>query len=385
MSSNFDFRHVPHINVAYGGAAEIGTHLKGWCTGINVLLVTDGFLRNSGLIAPLEASLAGAGYQVAVFDQVKADPTEMIVLECLALARGQGSEIVIGVGGGSSMDVAKIVASLALSDQTLDAAYGIGNLRGARLPLIQIPTTAGTGAEVTPISILTRADDSKMGIVSDPLYADHVLLDASLTLGLPELHTAATGIDAMVHAIEAYTSRHLKNPISDMHAREALRLLSKNIVLACKQGSNRQARENMLMGAMFAGQAFANAPVGAVHALAYPLGGRYHVPHGLSNALMLVHVMEFNLSKAARDYSELAEIVGIAVSGNVQKDAQSFIEFMRDIVQECAIPQRLRDVDIPEEILPVLARDAMKQTRILGNNPRELSEEDALALYRLAY
>jgi alcohol dehydrogenase class IV len=189
------------------------------------------------------------------------------------------------------MDVAKLVALLAHGTEKLDEVYGVGVAKGPRLPLILVPTTAGTGSEVTPISIVTTGEGEKKGVVSPVLLPDIAVLDAELTLGLPAAVTAATGIDAMVHAIEAYTSKRLKNPVSDCLAREALRLLSLNIHEACSDGSNCEARQGMLLGAMLAGLAFANAPVAGVHALAYPVGARFHVPHGLSNSLVLPAVM----------------------------------------------------------------------------------------------
>ncbi len=224
-----------------------------------------------------------------------------------------------------------------------------------------------------------------MGVVSKQLYADYVLLDAELTTGLPALPTAATGIDAMVHAIEAYTSAHLKNPLSDALGKEALRLLSKNLLTACKDGKNRAAREAMLLGANLAGQAFSNSPVAAVHALAYPLGGHYHLPHGLTNALMLGPVLRFNMKAAAPLYAELAEVVLGTVEGDELSRAEQFVEYMQNLMNESGAPQRLRDVGVSEESLPTLAKDAMIQTRLLGNNPVPVTESDALALYQEAY
>jgi Alcohol dehydrogenase, class IV len=228
-----------------------------------------------------------------------------VVLDAVDYAKQQNIDGVIGVGGGSSMDVAKLVAALSGNDTPIAEIYGVNQITDPRLPLIQIPTTAGTGSEVTPISIITTGETTKAGIVSDTLLPDVAVLDAKLTVGLPSSVTAATGVDAMVHAIEAYTSRLRKNPYSDMLAARALELLSKNIVPAVLDGHNVSAREGMLLGAMLAGQAFANAPVAAVHALAYPLGGHFHVPHGLSNSLVLPEVLRFNASSASPYYAEL--------------------------------------------------------------------------------
>jgi len=254
-----------------------------------------------------------------------------------------------------------------------------------RLPLVQMPTTAGTGSEVTAVSIVTVGEARKMGVVAPQLIADLAILDAELTLGLPVAATAATGIDAMVHAIEAYTSAHLKNPVSDMLAIKALELLSRNLLPACEDGNNRDAREAMLLGATFAGQAFANSPVAAVHALAYPIGGIYHVPHGLSNALVLPHVLRFNADSAAHLYAELADVVVPGTTGSARDKTQALIENLERIIAKTAIPARLRDVGIEREGLGRMASDAMLQTRLLVNNPRPVSEADALAIYNAAF
>lgn len=381
----FEFATVPHVHIERGGAARIGEHLKNWFPAGKVLVVTDRFLHGSGLLAGALNSLAANGFPAVVFDAVEADPAESIVSDCVETATRERVNIVVGIGGGSSMDVAKVVAAIAHSGQPIAQAYGIGNLRGGRMPLAQVPTTAGTGSEVTRISILTTADSTKLGIVADALYADRVLLDATLTVGLPAVHTAATGIDAMVHAIEAYTSVHLKNPMSDMFAREALKLLSTNLLAVCRNGADIEAREAMLLGAMLAGQAFANAPVAAVHALAYPLGGRFHIPHGLSNALMLGPVLRYNRSGAAALYAELAGVLDNPRTGDADADAQAFIDSMLVLVEGSGAPRRLRDVDIPRDALPLLAADAMKQTRLLINNPVPVDEAAALAMYEQAY
>ena len=381
----FEFSTVPSILSEWGGAGRLGEILGARFAARRVLVVTDAGLVKAGLLAPALQSLAEAGFTAEIFDAVVADPPEALALACAERARAFGAELVIGLGGGSSLDVAKLAAVLATSDQSIAELYGIDKVRGARLPLVQVPTTAGTGSEVTNIAILTTGETTKMGIVAPQLYADLVLLDAALTTGLPPLHTAATGIDAMVHAIEAYTSRHRKNPLSDALAREALRLLAGHLVRAVESGHDRTAREAMLLGATLAGQAFANAPVAAVHALAYPLGGHFHIPHGLSNALMLGPVLRFNLAAAAPLYAELADVLLGPSESEAELRAAAFVETMAKLCRDSGAPLRLRDVGVPEKSLPMLAKDAMLQTRLLRNNPVDLTEKDALALYRAAF
>ena len=295
--------------------------------------------------------------------------------------------MVIGFGGGSSMDVAKLVALLAdpRGEQRLEQLYGVGLAKGPRLPLIQVPTTAGTGSEVTPVAIITTGETTKAGVVSPLLLPDLAVLDAELTLGLPAAVTAATGIDAMVHAIEAYTSAHKKNPYSDMLAREALRLLAGNLSEAVHNGSNTAAREACLLGAMMAGQAFANAPVAAVHALAYPLGGHFHIPHGLSNSLVLPEVLRFNAPQAAALYAELAPLLSDQAFDGAEQGAQVLIHALESLIADVGLPVRLRDAGVTEASLETLAADAMLQQRLLINNPRDVSESDALAIYRAVF
>ncbi|MWV11485.1 iron-containing alcohol dehydrogenase [Pseudomonas sp. R-28-1W-6] len=354
-----------------------------------VLIVSDPGITRFGLLDGALPGFARAGVTVEVFDQVIADPPEAIVLNAVERARLLEAELVIGFGGGSSMDVAKLVALLAHPNcaQTLKDIYGVGNARGQRLPLLQVPTTAGTGSEVTPIAIVTTGETSKLGVVSPLLLPDLAVLDADLTLGLPPAVTAATGIDAMVHAIEAYTSKLKKNPLSDLLAREALRLLAANLHEAVHNGSNREARQAMLLGALLAGQAFANAPVAAVHALAYPLGGHFHIPHGLSNALVLPHVLRFNAPAAAPLYAELAPLLlgERFKGGSIEQCCAELINELAALNERCGLPSRLRDAGVPQDMLPRMASDAMLQQRLLVNNPREVSEADALAIYQAAY
>lgn len=383
--SAFQFRTVPHVIVEAGAAAQLGTHIGHHFPAVRrALLVTDaGFLRTGLAEAPLR-SLQAAGIEVHVFSEVQADPPEAIVLAGVRQAQMFHVELIIGLGGGSSLDVAKLIAVLAPGRQELTQLYGIGNAHGQRLPLVQLPTTAGTGSEVTNIAIVTTGATTKMGVVAPQLYADLAILDASLTLGLPPAITAATGIDAIVHAIEAYTSRLLKNPLSDMLARQALSLLHAHLLTACRDGQNLAAREAMLLGAMLAGQAFANAPVAAVHALAYPIGGLFHVPHGLSNALVLPHVLRFNLSHAAPLYAQLATLLQPGITGSDEARAHALIDAMQDLAHATGIARTLRAVGIAAGDLDRLADEAMLQTRLLGNNPRPLTRLDARAIYAAA-
>lgn len=378
--ASFDFRTVGTLLTGPGSALRL-PELCGELGISRLFLVTDPGVARAGLPDQAIHACTAAGIAVATFADVQADPPESVVQAAVGQGRGFGADGVVGFGGGSAMDVAKLVAFL-LGDtgQGLGDIYGVGACRGTRLPLIQVPTTAGTGSEVTPISIVTTGAAEKKGVVSPQLLADAVLLDADLTLGLPPPVTAATGIDAMVHAIEAYTSRHRKNPLSDLLAREALRLLGGAIRRAVADGRDQAARQDMLLGAMLAGQAFANAPVAAVHALAYPLGGHFHLPHGLTNALVLPHVLRFNSAEpaAAAAYAELSPILFPGA------DPARFADHLADLCRAVGLPPTLRDVGVPADSLDLLATDAMKQTRLLVNNPRDVTLEDAHRIYQEA-
>jgi alcohol dehydrogenase class IV len=331
--------------------------------------------------------LRDAGVDAALYSGVQADPPEMIVHEATAAAVDAGAQGIVGLGGGSSLDVAKLVALLAPGNERLADAWGVGNAKGPRLPLVLVPTTAGTGSEVTPVAIVTTGENEKQGVVSPVILPDVALLDPDLTLGLPAHVTAATGIDAMVHAIEAWASASPNNnPISRGLAAQALRLMGAALERAVSDGSDRSARADMLLGAMLAGQAFANSPVAAVHALAYPIGGHFKVPHGLSNALVLPHVLRFNCKTAPQVYAEMAPhaFPDLAVLEG-QARAEAFCDAMAGLSARCGLQQRLRDMDIPRNFLPRMASDAMNQARLLVNNPREVGEADALAIYEAAW
>ena len=384
--NSFQFNTAASLLCECGAAARLGEI----CLARNIhqpLLVTDAGVVSAGLLQQALEPLQAAGLAVTIFDGVVADPPEQVVLEAIAMARAAQVDGVIGLGGGSSMDCAKLVALLTHSDQQLVQIYGVNQASGQRLPLIQVPTTAGTGSEVTAVAIVTTGEHTKAGAVAPQLLPDLAVLDAQLTVGLPAAITAATGIDAMVHAIEAYTGALGKNPYSDMLAMQALRLLGSNIRTAVADGGDLEARQAMLLGACMAGQAFANSPVAAVHALAYPLGGHFHIPHGLSNALVLPAVMRFNSSAVADHYAALATaaVPGFTGGDTAAASAELFICALEQLMRDLKMPMRLREMNINEGDLPVLAKDALLQQRLLVNNPRAVSYEDALAIYRAAY
>jgi len=385
MMKAFTFQAPPNILFEAGASRKIVEIVAGYRVN-RVLLVTDKGVRDAGLTKAAETTLKEAGLALSVFDQVEADPPSHVIERAVALCRDQHIELVISIGGGSALDTAKLVSYLAKSPDRLEDIYGVGLAKGERLPLLLSPTTAGTGSEVTPIAIVTTPTTEKKGVVAPRLLPDWAILDPELTLGLPAPVTAATGIDAMVHAIEAYTSKHKKNPMSDQLARQALSLLSSNIRTVCTDGSNIEARSQMLLGSMLAGMSFANSPVAAVHALAYPIGALFHVPHGLSNALVLTQVLRFNLPAAEPLYAELAPIVDPRSQGlNVSQRARLFVDAIASICRECNVPASLADVGIAKSDLRKLAEDAMKQTRLLVNNPREIGFDDALAIYTEAF
>lgn len=379
MISSFNIKFPKAIVSDYGAAERLGEMVRGLATR-NILVVTDKFLAQSGLLAPALNSLKAFNYVVTIFSDVVADPPVDVVQSAVKAAKDAQADCVIGLGGGSSMDVAKLVALLALGHEQLESIYGVDQVKGPRLPLVLVPTTAGTGSEVTQISIVTTGLGEKKGVVSPVLLPDLSILDAQLTLNLPPAITAATGIDAMVHAIEAYTSKRLKNSISDLFALDALRLLSKNLEIACRDGSNIEARQNMLVGAMMAGMAFANAPVGGVHALAYPIGARFHVAHGLSNSLVLPAVLRFNLPAARALYTQLADEILPPMYGSVSTP-ERLVAWFEELPALLGLPTRLRDVGIESKDLSQLASDAMLQQRLLINNPREITMDVAYRIY----
>ena len=386
--NSFQFNTTPGLRFGSGQAKdcckEISSKL-GKC----ILFITDKGLMSLGLTNNTLKELQKTS-SVEVFDDVEADPSKKTLLKAIEIGKKINATGVIGFGGGSSMDVAKLAALILGSNENLDEAWGVANAKGPRLPLALIPTTAGTGSEVTPVSIITVGEEEKKGVSSALILPDLAILDPDLTLGLPANTTAATGIDAMVHAIEGYASlSNNNNPISKMLAIEALKLLSGSIEKAVFEGSNIEARGNMLIGSMLAGKTFANSPVAAVHALAYPIGGTFHVSHGLSNSLVLPYVLRFNSVdlKAAKDYAELAPFVfpELDNSKGTQAVCAEFIEKLESLSKKLGLPQKLREVDIPKNACEKMAKDAMKQTRLLVNNPRELTEVDALNIYQSAW
>ncbi len=380
----FQFQTTKSILSEVGSTAKIGGIMANMgCTKVG--FVTDKIILELGLAKAALDSLKEANIDVHIIDDVVADPPEAVILKAVDECKGAGVDGIVSVGGGSSMDTAKLIAVLAGSDQPIEEMYGVGLVKDGRLPMVLAPTTAGTGSEVTPISIVTTGTNEKKGVVSHQLIPDWAILDAELTVGLPAHITAATGIDAMVHAIEAFTSKHKKNILSDTLARQALELLGGSIHTACKDGQDREARSNMLLGSMLAGMAFANAPVAAVHALAYPLGGHFKVPHGLSNALVLPYVLDFNMEGAAHQYAELAPIIFPELAGKSEQEAcKGMVEGFKAMGPELGMKSKLSEVGVNHNNLPMLAEDAMKQQRLLVNNPREMTYEAALDIYTQA-
>ena len=384
--SQFHFQSVPQLISGLGSIQELKILFTKQCYQ-HILIVTDAGMLQHQLHLPIIEILDKLQLHYSLYDAIQPDPSEAIIFAAVNFAKAQTVDLVLGFGGGSVLDVAKVIAILAhpQQQQTLADLYGIDQVQLPRLPLILVPTTAGTGSEVTPISIVTTGETTKTGIVSPVLFADVAILDATFTQYLPAATTAATGIDAMVHAIEAYTSKLKKNFYSDHLAKQALLLLNQNLPLVLKQPADLAARQNMLLGAMLAGQAFANAPVGAVHALAYPLGGHFHIAHGHSNALVLIEVLKFNAPYAKHYYAELIQWLDPRCSGSVDGLCDLFIDHMQRHLNQSGLILQLSQLNIPESSLQLLAEAAMQQTRLLQNNPRPMQLEDVLAIYQAIY
>ncbi|MFK8332583.1 iron-containing alcohol dehydrogenase [Pseudomonas sp. BJa5] len=383
---NHEFRSVPRIVCEAGALQGIGQVFT-TLAARRVLLVCDPGIVKLGFATKACAALEAAGCTVAVFDQVVADPPAAVVEQAVSQGRAFEADGVLGLGGGSSLDAAKLVALLINSEQRLEDLYGSDKARGQRLPLVLMPTTAGTGSEVTWVSVITDAQQRKQAVYSAQLMPDVAVLDPELTLGLPAVVTAATGLDAMVHAIEAYTSRTRKNPISDGLATTALRLLGGNLRKVLADGNDVAARSAMLQGSLMAGMAFVNASVAAIHGLAYPLGARFHIPHGHANALVMAPMIRFNLPAARQQYAELAaHLLPQAVFEDQDCAAQAFVEAIEALVGDSGLETRLGRLGIDEDSIPAMAADVVNGLkRLIDSNPRDMTEADVEGIYRSIY
>ncbi len=379
------FRTAKRILFGPGAVERIGTEAQ-LLKGKKVMIVTDPGVIRAGLIESIILPLQSVGIPFLIFDGVEPDPRIEIVLKSVQLAKKEEIDLIIGFGGGSSLDIAKVTSILMTNPGEIDQFFGIDLVPNSGIPMILVPTTAGTGSEVTPIAILSDTKERlKKGIVSPTLFPEVAIVDPKLTLGLPPSVTALTGMDALTHAIEAYYSINA-TALTDLLALKAMELISKNIRIAFAYGENLVARSNMMEGSLLAGISFANAGVGAVHAFAYPLGGEFHLAHGLTNTLMLPYVMRYNILGCPSKFARMAKVFGEKVEGLSELDAAEMaVRFVERLSDDLRVPRRLRDVGIPEEAIPRLAEGAMKVTRLLANNPRKVTFEDAIDIYKSAY
>ncbi|MCK5163107.1 MAG: iron-containing alcohol dehydrogenase [Desulfobacula sp.] len=376
------FQTTPRIIMGFGSLARAVDEINRLdCK--KIMIITDKGIVEAGISEKLGALLKNFKISFSIFDKVEPDPRLEIAVEASLAIKEEGADLVIGIGGGSPIDIAKAAAILAVSTGDIASYFGIDLIPGPGLKTIIIPTTAGTGSEVTPIVILSDHDEKlKKGIVSPYLFPDVAILDPELCLGLPPHITAATGMDALIHAIEAYTSNNA-NSITDIFAVQAIKLISKNIRTAFANGTNIEARSNMLEGSLLAGMAFANAGVTAVHAFAYPIGAEFHIPHGVANSIMLVPVMEFNMLGNLKKFAALANMLGENTTGLSLKDsANSALNAMRCLVEDLQLPCHLSKFGVSDSDIPMLADGVMKVTRLLANNPRNLTIKDAEEIYR---
>ena len=337
------------------------------------------------LIADMQQQLEQMGVAMEVFDQIVAEPTVTDFRNILTKAQTFQADSVIGVGGGSVLDITKLVATLFDGKQQVEDCFGIGFIKEKGLWFACMPTTAGTGSEVSPNAILLdERDKLKKGIVSPFLMADVAYADPKLTLTVPAKVTADTGMDALTHCIEAYTNK-FAHPMVDMYALKGIELLAKNLLRAVKDGSDLEAREACALGSLYGGLCLGPVNTAAVHALSYPLGGEYHIPHGLSNAILLPSVMKFNSPANLKKYAEVAVAMGAPVGKNDDETAQNGVDFIYQLSEAVGIPSKLTDIGIPQEAVPHLAKAAMEVQRLLKNNPREVTEQDAIDIYNSLY
>lgn len=336
-------------------------------------------------ISEVLAALKEHGVQFIQAPMVDREPTRELFESILAAARAEKIDGVLAIGGGSVIDVAKLVAALFHGKQTASEVFGINLLHRRELALVCLPTTSGTGAEVSPNAILLdEADELKKGVVSPHLVPDAAFVDSLLTLTVPPAVTAATGLDALTHCIEAYANK-FAHPIVDTYALQGIKLISANLVRAVRDGRDLEARAALSLGSLYGGLCLGPVNTAAVHALAYPLGGRFRIAHGVSNALLLPHVLRFNFSAAPERYASVAVALGVQRNGSPLTTAEHGVEFLTQLSRDCGVPQTLSELNIPRDAIPAMAQAAMQVTRLLKNNLRPLTEADAARVYEAAY
>jgi alcohol dehydrogenase len=371
---------MPDTQIGSGVVRQVPDALKG-LGAKKVMIVTDPGLVKAGVYEKIRALIEGAGISVQLCDRVQPDPSIALVQSVAAEARTAKLQAVIGLGGGSSIDTAKIAAALATNTRSVEDYLGGAPMENDSLPIIAVPTTAGTGSETTHIAILSdETDHVKKGLTSVKIMPRFAFLDPDLTLGLPPAVTAATGMDAICHAVESYTSVNA-NEFSEALSLRAVQLLNDNILAVFNDGANVAAREKMLLGSFLAGAAFANAGVTAVHAFAYPIGGMYHVPHGLANSLMLSTIVKFNATAAAERFAT----IGGVMTGGRAATAQAVVQRVEELGRLLQLPPNLAAVKIPENAIEPMSQAVVLITRLLKNNPRPVTLDDARSLYREAY
>ena len=337
------------------------------------------------LIQPMVDKLTGEGVSIEIFDRIMQEPSVTDFKNILEVARHFKADSVIGVGGGTVLDITKLVAALIDSDQQVEDLFGTGFVKKRGCWFACMPTTAGTGSEVSPNAILLdERDKLKKGIVSPYLIADVAYVDPQLTVTVPPKVTAETGMDALTHCIEAYTNK-FAHPAVDMYALMGIKLIAENLLRAVKNGQDMEAREALLLGSLYGGLCLGPVNTAAVHALSYPLGGEFHLSHGLANAVLLPSVMKFNCSANLKKYAEVALACGAVQGANEDETAQNGVEFVTQLSKDCGIPTKLTELGIPHEAVDRMAKAAMEVQRLLKNNPRTVTEADAKAIYESLY
>jgi len=378
------FNGVKRVIFAPGSISVLPEELKALGVG-KALLIVDKGIRQTGILDRVEALLSAAGIGFSTFDGVEPEPAMDVVDAGVRQFKENGCDAVVGLGGGSAMDSAKGIVAVADNGGTLRDFVGVNKVGGRSTKLVQVPTTAGTGSEVTLGAIFSdKANMLKIGVVSHHLLADTAIVDPELSYSMPQFLAACTGLDALIHALESFISVN-STPFTDVFAYEGIKLLTANLVEAHRNAGN-EYKDRMSLGSLLAGMSMANAGGAAVHAFAYPVGGRHHVAHGLVNAILLVPVMKFNLGADVSKLARAATAMGIDVDGLTEKEAAAAaVRKMGDLCRQIGLDKKLRDIGVVEGELETMARDVLLVTRLLKNNPRQVDFESAYEIYKEAF